>query len=179
MLMTVIEVPERLSKLTKCDIMSAGVCNISASAFRVKFMHALAQPQSVFVENRWSLVGRAPLRHGSCYSLQNNHVSCNTSTNDSHYVPYYLFWCRVLAGILYPAYSSFKAVRRKSHREYVSTPQNSPVRTHSMVILSLNINHATNTPHTLSLSQTKWMMYWIVFAIFMTVEVVTDTFLAW
>lgn len=50
----------------------------------------------------------------------------------------------VLAGILYPAYSSFKAVRRKSHRDY-----------------------------------TKWMMYWIVFALFMTVEVLTDTFLSW
>lgn len=47
-------------------------------------------------------------------------------------------------GILYPAYSSFKAVRRKSHRDY-----------------------------------TKWMMYWIVFALFQTVEMVTDTFLPW
>lgn len=31
----------------------------------------------------------------------------------------------------------------------------------------------------LCLLQTKWMMYWIVFAIFLSVEVLTDTFLAW
>ena len=27
--------------------------------------------------------------------------------------------------------------------------------------------------------QTKWMMYWIVFALFQAVETFTDTFLAW
>lgn len=47
-------------------------------------------------------------------------------------------------GVLYPAYASFKAVRRKSHRDY-----------------------------------TKWMMYWIVFALFQAVETFTDTFLPW
>jgi len=27
--------------------------------------------------------------------------------------------------------------------------------------------------------QTKWMMYWIVFALFQAVETLTDIFLAW
>uniref|UniRef100_A0A3P9PJM8 Receptor expression-enhancing protein n=1 Tax=Poecilia reticulata TaxID=8081 RepID=A0A3P9PJM8_POERE len=45
-------------------------------------------------------------------------------------------------GTLYPAYSSYKAVKTKDVREYV-----------------------------------KWMMYWIIFALFTTVEVFTDMFL--
>uniref|UniRef100_A0A3P8UFL4 Receptor expression-enhancing protein n=1 Tax=Cynoglossus semilaevis TaxID=244447 RepID=A0A3P8UFL4_CYNSE len=47
-------------------------------------------------------------------------------------------------GTLYPAYSSYKAVKSKDVKEYV-----------------------------------KWMMYWIIFALFMTVEVFTDMFLCW
>ncbi|KAM7403047.1 hypothetical protein PAMA_003801 [Pampus argenteus] len=47
-------------------------------------------------------------------------------------------------GTLYPAYSSYKAVKSKDVREYV-----------------------------------KWMMYWIIFAIFTSVEVFTDMFLCW
>ena len=27
--------------------------------------------------------------------------------------------------------------------------------------------------------QTQWMMYWIVFALFQAVELVTDTFIPW
>ncbi|XP_070776126.1 receptor expression-enhancing protein 1 [Enoplosus armatus] len=47
-------------------------------------------------------------------------------------------------GTLYPAYSSYKAVKSKDVKEYV-----------------------------------KWMMYWIIFALFTTVEVFTDMFLCW
>ncbi|XP_031703818.1 receptor expression-enhancing protein 1 isoform X2 [Anarrhichthys ocellatus] len=47
-------------------------------------------------------------------------------------------------GTLYPAYSSYKAVKSKDVKEYV-----------------------------------KWMMYWIIFAIFTAVEVFTDMFLCW
>ncbi|XP_068130795.1 receptor expression-enhancing protein 4 [Hyperolius riggenbachi] len=47
-------------------------------------------------------------------------------------------------GLLYPAYSSYKAVKTKNVREYV-----------------------------------RWMMYWIVFSLFMTVETFTDIFVAW
>ncbi|XP_053319169.1 receptor expression-enhancing protein 4 [Spea bombifrons] len=47
-------------------------------------------------------------------------------------------------GLLYPAYSSYKAVKTKNVREYV-----------------------------------RWMMYWIVFALFMTVETFTDIFVSW
>ncbi|XP_053573932.1 receptor expression-enhancing protein 4 [Bombina bombina] len=47
-------------------------------------------------------------------------------------------------GLLYPAYSSYKAVKTKNVREYV-----------------------------------RWMMYWIVFALFMTIETFTDIFVSW
>ncbi|XP_075063236.1 receptor expression-enhancing protein 4 [Mixophyes fleayi] len=47
-------------------------------------------------------------------------------------------------GLLYPAYSSYKAVKTKNVREYV-----------------------------------RWMMYWIVFSLFMSVEMFTDIFLSW
>lgn len=47
-------------------------------------------------------------------------------------------------GTLYPAYSSYKAVKTKNVKEYV-----------------------------------KWMMYWIVFALFTTAETVTDMLLSW
>ncbi|XP_059821151.1 receptor expression-enhancing protein 1-like isoform X1 [Hypanus sabinus] len=47
-------------------------------------------------------------------------------------------------GTLYPAYSSYKAVKTKNVKEYV-----------------------------------RWMMYWIVFAIFTTVETFTDIFISW
>lgn len=47
-------------------------------------------------------------------------------------------------GTLYPAYSSYKAVKTKNVKEYV-----------------------------------KWMMYWIVFALFTTAEAITDMFLSW
>uniref|UniRef100_A0A3B1JRI5 Receptor expression-enhancing protein n=1 Tax=Astyanax mexicanus TaxID=7994 RepID=A0A3B1JRI5_ASTMX len=47
-------------------------------------------------------------------------------------------------GTLYPAYSSYKAVKTKNVKEYV-----------------------------------KWMMYWIVFALFSTAETITDMLLSW
>ncbi|KAL6117753.1 reep2 [Pungitius sinensis] len=47
-------------------------------------------------------------------------------------------------GTLYPAYSSYKAVKTKNVKEYV-----------------------------------KWMMYWIVFALFTTAETATDLLLSW
>ncbi|XP_028733438.1 receptor expression-enhancing protein 4 isoform X3 [Peromyscus leucopus] len=51
---------------------------------------------------------------------------------------------RLLFGMLYPAYASYKAVKSKNIREYV-----------------------------------RWMMYWIVFAIFMATETFTDVFISW
>lgn len=50
----------------------------------------------------------------------------------------------LIFGTLYPAYSSYKAVKTKNVKEYV-----------------------------------KWMMYWIVFAFFTTVETLTDIILSW
>uniref|UniRef100_H3BEI9 Receptor expression-enhancing protein n=1 Tax=Latimeria chalumnae TaxID=7897 RepID=H3BEI9_LATCH len=51
---------------------------------------------------------------------------------------------RLSFGMLYPAYSSYKAIKTKDVREYV-----------------------------------RWMMYWIVFAIFMTAETFADIFISW
>uniref|UniRef100_K7FHK8 Receptor expression-enhancing protein n=1 Tax=Pelodiscus sinensis TaxID=13735 RepID=K7FHK8_PELSI len=51
---------------------------------------------------------------------------------------------RLVFGMLYPAYASYKAVKTKNIREYV-----------------------------------RWMMYWIVFALFMATETITDTFISW
>ncbi|XP_061106978.1 receptor expression-enhancing protein 1 isoform X3 [Conger conger] len=50
----------------------------------------------------------------------------------------------LIFGTLYPAYSSYKAVRSKDVKEYV-----------------------------------KWMMYWIIFALFTTAETITDIFICW
>ncbi|XP_060643459.2 receptor expression-enhancing protein 4 isoform X2 [Anolis sagrei] len=54
------------------------------------------------------------------------------------------FRYRLIFGMLYPAYASYKAVKTKNIREYV-----------------------------------RWMMYWIVFALFMATETVADTFISW
>ncbi|TEA24322.1 hypothetical protein DBR06_SOUSAS4410024 [Sousa chinensis] len=51
---------------------------------------------------------------------------------------------RLVFGMLYPTYASYKAVKTKNIREYV-----------------------------------RWMMYWIVFALFMAVETFTDVFISW
>ncbi|XP_028940946.1 receptor expression-enhancing protein 4, partial [Antrostomus carolinensis] len=51
---------------------------------------------------------------------------------------------RLLFGLLYPAYASYKAVKTKNIREYV-----------------------------------RWMMYWIVFALFMATETFTDLLISW
>ncbi|TFK08241.1 DPH3-like protein [Platysternon megacephalum] len=51
---------------------------------------------------------------------------------------------RLVFGMLYPAYASYKAVKTKNIREYV-----------------------------------RWMMYWIVFALFMATETLTDMFVSW
>ncbi|KPP73133.1 receptor expression-enhancing protein 1-like [Scleropages formosus] len=51
---------------------------------------------------------------------------------------------KLIFGTLYPAYSSYKAVKSKDVKEYV-----------------------------------KWMMYWIIFALFTTAETITDIFLCW
>lgn len=57
--------------------------------------------------------------------------------------PYFYGLFRLLFGTLYPAYSSYKAVKTKNVKEYV-----------------------------------KWMMYWIVFALFTCAETFTDVFLS-
>ncbi|KAG9338573.1 hypothetical protein JZ751_025631 [Albula glossodonta] len=71
--------------------------------------------------------------------LYNTRVDSCSRQNVSHYQV-----SRLIFGTLYPAYSSYKAVRSKDVKEYV-----------------------------------KWMMYWIIFALFTTAETITDIFLCW
>ena len=51
---------------------------------------------------------------------------------------------RLVFGLLYPAYCSYKAIKKRSASLYL-----------------------------------KWMMYWIVFALFYNVETITDIFISW
>lgn len=78
---------------------------------------------------------------------------------------------RIVFGTLYPAYSSYKAVKSRDLKEYVSpllylADENDTLWRWVRLCLPL-------TP------QVKWMMYWIIFALFSTVEVFTDMFLCW
>lgn len=82
--------------------------------------------------------------------------------------------CRIVFGTLYPAYSSYKAVKSRDLKEYVST---------CACIFSRWNRHRVKVSLIVSISpltlQVKWMMYWIIFALFSTVEVFTDMFLCW
>lgn len=78
---------------------------------------------------------------------------------------------RIVFGTLYPAYSSYKAVKSRDLKEYVSAllylaDENDTVWRWVWLRLSPTL-------------QVKWMMYWIIFALFSTVEVFTDMFLCW
>uniref|UniRef100_A0A6I8SJ29 Receptor expression-enhancing protein n=1 Tax=Xenopus tropicalis TaxID=8364 RepID=A0A6I8SJ29_XENTR len=57
---------------------------------------------------------------------------------------FFLFYIRLVFGMLYPAYYSYKAVRTKNVKEYV-----------------------------------RWMMYWIVFAIYTVMETIADLTISW
>ncbi|KAB1256761.1 Receptor expression-enhancing protein 1, partial [Camelus dromedarius] len=67
----------------------------------------------------------------------------------------------LIFGTLYPAYYSYKAVKSKDIKEYVSSTF---FRGALCCIL---------------FQQVKWMMYWIIFALFTTAETFTDIFLCW
>ncbi|KAF4084032.1 hypothetical protein AMELA_G00124040 [Ameiurus melas] len=78
-------------------------------------------------------------------SSREGNSSLLTTSSNSAMVSWIISRLVVLIfGTLYPAYSSYKAVKSKDVREYV-----------------------------------KWMMYWIIFALFTTAEVITDLFLCW
>ncbi|TWW81762.1 Receptor expression-enhancing protein 3 [Takifugu flavidus] len=67
---------------------------------------------------------------------------------------------RLVFGTLYPAYYSYKAVKTKNVKEYVST------------------SYLADLPGFHSI-QVRWMMYWIVFALYTVAETITDLTLSW
>ncbi|OXB53804.1 hypothetical protein ASZ78_013346 [Callipepla squamata] len=70
----------------------------------------------------------------------------------------------LIFGTLYPAYSSYKAVKTKNVKEYQR---------------SKNVNIPAYRDNQNSVLRVKWMMYWIVFAFFTTAESLTDIVLSW
>lgn len=80
---------------------------------------------------------------------------------------------RLVFGTLYPAYSSYKAVKTKDVKEYVS------IIAENQTAITYNIVSTIIISLFSVVFQVKWMMYWIIFALFTTVEVFTDMFLCW
>ena len=70
--------------------------------------------------------------------------------------------------MLYPAYASYKAVKTKNIREYVSR-----VPGQLLPGLQPRADRLARSP------QVRWMMYWIVFALFMATETFTDLLISW
>lgn len=88
---------------------------------------------------------------------------------------------RLVFGTLFPAYYSYKAVKTKNVKEYVSRAQVLLLlRSWIEPLASRNqIRCLSSSNLTLFFRvQVKWMMYWIVFAFFTCFETITDLFLA-
>lgn len=84
---------------------------------------------------------------------------------------------RLVLGTLYPAYASYKAVRNKDVKDYVSN-----LNWISMSLTETPVRWLINLPIIFIIymyAQLKWIMYWIVFAFFTCCETFTDIFLSW
>ena len=88
---------------------------------------------------------------------------------------YYSIW--LFCGTLYPAYESFKAVKSKNAKNYVSRYNVLPlVDTYlqSTIDSILPVDKVSDNVYYI---QVRWMMYWIVYAIFAAVESILDPLL--
>ena len=74
---------------------------------------------------------------------------------------------RLVLGTLYPAYRSYKAIKNKDVREHVSL---NIIYICFLMIAKINL---------FTITKVKWMMYWIVFALFTTLETFLDIFFSW
>ncbi|XP_039338559.1 receptor expression-enhancing protein 3 isoform X2 [Mauremys reevesii] len=99
-------------------------------------------------------------------------------------------------GMLYPAYYSYKAVKTKNVKEYLVGSRTRPVsqgRLGGITLLKIPAaldsclqtifseqqqNKAKNQPPC-SCDLVRWMMYWIVFALYTVTETVADLMISW
>lgn len=76
---------------------------------------------------------------------------------------------RLVFGILYPAYGSYKAIRTKNVKEYVVRYN---FKWFSVEFNTIFLLFFRSSPK-------RWMMHWITMACFQLIETFTDVFLSW
>ena len=87
---------------------------------------------------------------------------------------YYSIW--LFCGTLYPAYESFKAVKSKNAKNYVSRYNVLPLA--DIYLQSTAFYQSVDkVSDNVCYVQVRWMMYWIVYAIFAAVESILDPLL--
>lgn len=74
---------------------------------------------------------------------------------------YFYSYYSLVFGTLYPSYASYKAIKNKDIKEYVSL--------HIMIHHVSSHENFRNIRH-----QARWMMFWVSFGLFSFIEIFTD-----